>query len=155
MEKVVVNTFENHSCLQSPCTMTPPLSFPEVRKISFAGVFILSYVRDSSKGGKLAFRRVFLSDWALFFYFCLIHLAYVSWEYKRASIDRRPSFYSNHVSAIVGKLYSEKAYYFESADRSTARGRIEGTKWTTFAIYAARKRETAQKSDLWLLSNSA
>jgi hypothetical protein len=30
-------------------------------------------------------------------------------DYKRGSIDQRPSFYNNHVSAIVRKLYSKKA----------------------------------------------
>jgi hypothetical protein len=41
---------------------------------------------------------------------------HVNLEYKRASIEQRPSFYSNHVSAIVRKLYSEKAFILESAD---------------------------------------
>jgi hypothetical protein len=65
----------------------------------------------------------------------------VNLEYKRGSIEQRPSFYSNHVSAIVGKLYSEKAYYFESADRSAARGGIKGTKFTAVTLYTTGERE--------------
>jgi hypothetical protein len=34
------------------------------------------------------------------------------------SIDQRPSFYNNHVSAIVRKLYSEKDFIVESTNRS-------------------------------------
>jgi hypothetical protein len=62
-------------------------------------------------------------------------------EYKRESIDLRPSFYSNHVSATVGKSYSEKAYFFESADRSTTGKRIEGEEFTTVTIHATGERE--------------
>jgi hypothetical protein len=77
-------------------------------------------------------------------------------DYKRASIEQRPSFYNNHVSAIVGKLYSEKAYYFESADRSAARGRITGEESTTVAVYATGEREKGtKKSHLGLLPDQA
>jgi hypothetical protein len=73
----------------------------------------------------------------------------VNLKYKRGSIEQRPSFYNNHVSAIVGKLYSEKAYYFESADRSAARGRIEGEESTAVTLYTTGEREKGtEESDL-------
>jgi hypothetical protein len=56
----------------------------------------------------------------------MVRTSDVDQDYKRGSIEQRPSFYSNHVSAIVRKLYSEKAYYFEPADRFTTGKTIEG-----------------------------
>jgi hypothetical protein len=45
-------------------------------------------------------------------------------EYKIGSIDQRPSFYTNHVSARVGELYSKKDFIVESANQSTTVGGI-------------------------------
>jgi hypothetical protein len=60
-------------------------------------------------------------------------------EYKRGSIDRRPSFYSNHVSARVGELYSEKALFFEPGDQSTAGKGIEGEEFKPVTDHTARE----------------
>ena len=62
-------------------------------------------------------------------------------------MEQRPSFCCNHVSATVGKSYSEKAYYFESVDRSTTGEGITGTESTTFADHPTWEGKGTKESD--------
>ena len=83
----------------------------------------------------------------------MVRTSDVNQDYKRGSIEQRPSFYNNHVSAIVRKSYSEKAFIVEPANRSKTGGRIEGTESTAVTLYTTGKRKGTEESDFGLLQD--
>jgi hypothetical protein len=72
-------------------------------------------------------------------------------DYKRENIEQRPSFYSNHVLAIVGKLYSKKDFIVESTNRSTTGGRIKAAKCTVVTLYTTGERKGTQETHFRIL----